>query len=652
MSKTFTFDTPDGRITVEGPDGATAEQAVPIAQQALASRKRTAPADALGALGQGAEAEAGGVGQGLRTFGRGAAEVGGMIGRGLMTIDQAKDDFTTEAVRGVFRTGAGAAQAVADQFSPDAGAKIGRVAQSATPEPEGVAGKAGRFAGEVLPYFLTPGGPVVQGILGGATELQESGDEGTRQENRALASGLGGAGGVVLKGLGSLVGKVGNTMAGRAALKEAADRIGVFSDRVVDTDPALAGTKSRINEPVERKLAAFNSKAEAIRVAGDVKGPVPVADLEAELKLTKEEMSKLGQAGDRTASTTVRSVLKDFVGATDEPESITSRQGITLTRVGPGRYELPGGKVLSGPAVDALLQGWKGRRPPILLSQLRGHVERLDEVLDANPGSKDPAVVQAGKLRNVLQDKVDEFTDPAVKRAQGRLDTFYEKEIAPFKQKDVAELLQTDDPLERANRALRIATDGSPRDAQTVADLFGKRGREAVLSGVIKKALDSAMDLKSNRLDPEKFAAFMGRDSVKPFVDKETGVAVQGVEQLLGEAKDLGVESTLGRASGGLGRMGAYVVHAGTWGTIWSLMEGNMKHAAAAAATTAATAGAFKLVGRLMEDGFGRQLLRAAARTKPGTPAWTRLSQTIVQRFGAPAAGVGAANALSDGNGP
>ena len=630
---TFDFTAPDGtKLSVTGPEGATQEQAFEIAKQQYsgggAAAKPTmeerlpSPEDYRGAITGGLSA----------------------IGSGLKTIDEAKDQFLTEAVRGVYSSGAGLVQRIVDQFSPEAGAKIGKFVGhdsgvfSTENEPRGLVGGAGRLGGEIAPYLVSPLSPLAQAIVGGATQLETDRRPDEDQlsiDARALGGGaIGGLTYGALKGVGSLVTRLANSGAGKAAMKEATDQVKSFSDRAVELDPALIPARGKINQDLEKKLATFNSKAEQLRVEGDIRGAVPMANLEEELKLTRAEINKLGNAGNKTATKLVKDVVDDFAPYLEPPQTITSRSGITLTRTADGRYELPGGRVLNQQATDALVEGWKKARPGALLSALRGRVEQLDQVLADNPGSTNAAVVQAGKLRNVLQDKIDEFTPPHIKAGQTRLDKFYEKEIAPLRAPEVDAVLKTQDPLERANLILDIATGDNARNAEVVAKMLGSAGRDGVFRGIVKKAMDEATDLKTNAINPEKFTKFFERPGAKSFLDKETTAAMEGWKALLQEAKDLGGDGTIRRSNLARGAM-----NAGIWAMTWGAMHGGLQHAAAGAAKASIAVPAFTLFDRMMNDGFGRRLLAAAGQVKPGTPRWARLTQTMIQKFGAPLTG-------------
>lgn len=543
------------------------------------------------------------------------------------------------AVRGVSRGMAGIGQAELSALnaigikpfgvsSTDVPAAQKRV-EEALPAAPGVSGEVGTTLGEMAPLMVVPGGPIVQGIVGGATSLTEKkgGDE---LVERLLGGAIGGTLGTVLGGIGKLTGKFVNIQGIENQLKEA---VKVFGE----VDPAKAPMRRQLNQTVARLQDRYTALGKEALTEGDKVGSLNVKDLADNVSgLVTDAQRASGQ------NPGAMKLLKDTERLLTEPVNMPETQvvGGAKFKRDPltGEYKNDAGDVLPDRIVKAFTPADAGP-PDVRYSHLRAMRDNLDEFLKKNEGSNNDAVQKVRDMRKAIDTRIGEATGPEVKALEKKAQQFHDKNLGKYDNDTVRDILGAKDDLERANIILEKVVKGKDTKlAGDVADMLSKDGREAVSQAVGHDALVAAKDLKTGKIDPLKFTAyFEGKPQLEPFkIDKFDDI-VKGFGKYIKESAAKQGESTQPTISRGIAH-GLSLASVAP-GLFHFLTSGDPSHIMRTIALGGSVEGASALWNKMVTDTWGRHLLVAASKVPEGSPRWQRLVAQLNSRFAGPAAG-------------
>jgi hypothetical protein len=543
-------------------------------------------------------------------------------------------DFTDQFATGLGKLGGGVVQAGSDligMLGSDRASKFSQeltAGMNAMPPAEGTAGQVGGFAGQIAPFFLAPGtgalGNAGIGLGAGLTMPQESLDPGNRMVDR-LASGVVGAGlGGGMTALGDFAVKAGNSREiGRRLEQAQADYAAV--------DPAIANARGNLNSQVDRLRAGFDRRGQDVLRAGDSLGPVDMSSIETQLQdklLTTKQMVN----PDKRSVEVLRKTVETLSPQRDFPDVLTVG-GTKFSRDPTGAYVSPSGGTLAPDAVKQILaaQG-VNPAPNITYSGLKGTIEEIDNFLKKAPAGN--AATQALRdTRTLLQTRLEEHGGPGVARLAQNAERFYDKNLKKFDDPRVNKLLTEPGESRRANIAINAAEGGDLEVNKTIAGLVGDKGREAVGQGLIKKAMDAALD-HNGQIDAVKFQDYLKKPGMAPYMEGDTGKLVKGIRNLLLESalRARGSPEPSFSSPHGYGRTVAASLG------LQQLVEGRPLQAATMIGGAFIVKPTFDKVAQMLGSAFGRNLLVAASEVRPGTPRMSRLMQAAGRRFGPVAA--------------
>lgn len=634
---TFEITAPDGKkIQVTAPEGTTGEEAVAgvaekyglgdasstPAQKLLARRAQapTAPTDMRSRLRQVwdlPEDLAAGMATG---FGKAVA---GPIQAGLDIVAPKISDHLTSFVNTL--TG-GAPSPEMQKAYDQTGVTSPNVAANSVP------GQIGQFAGQALPWAAGGAGEglvgsILRGGAAGGLGFQPEGDE----TSRLVGRGIGAAGGSVL---GALTGAAGSRLVGGLNEDEIRRQIAVTLKRYGEADPALAQAKGTLNKQVTSLQNKFDSYGAAANSTGNALGPIPMTTIAPTLRELADSTKGMVRP-DEGAKAILMDAAK-LLAPDTRPASITLA-GKVYNRSAAGEvYIANDGTILSPRITQKVLRTNTTPPPPVYYSQVRQAVTQMDAYLakvkppPANAPVENAAITAVRDAQRTLASALDEHTTSGVKGIEKKATSFYEKNLAPFNNPKIQAILTESDPLVRANTALDVALGDDLHASETVAGLVGKKGRDAIRQGIIKKALDAARG-KDRVIDPVKFTQFFEKKpGLEPWENDEMNGIVGGIKNLLAD----GAESRAPppRIRGALPR--GYGIFAMTE----RLLNKDFRGAAIAGSAAFFTQPIFHVIDSVLSDTFGRRMIIAASRVKPGSPQMARITQTIAKRF-APAIG-------------
>lgn len=245
-------------------------------------------------------------------------------------------------------------------------------------------------------------------------------------------------------------------------------------------------------------------------------------------------------------------------------------------------------------------------------SQLKG------EISDFYRGGENKAIGEAGverlrDMRTALEADMADFAKKTGGDAYAKwkdADAFYRTNVIPFKEQGFADLVRTAEP-EKAWRYL-MTQGGIESRAERMYNGLNESGRAAVRSGVIDDAMSNAVGPKGI-FSPAKFAKYMEDNST--VVDK----FFQG-----GDKEEINGFTNLMRH---VERAGQYMENPPTGQRlIGALMVGSTALSMKPLLIGAAAAGGTRV---LFQTRRGRDLLLAASKLKPGSPAMNMMSNRI-----------------------
>lgn len=603
MGKTFTFKGPNGQqIIVNGPDDATPEQAWQLAQT-----KMEAPVDTRT--------------QKTKEFLKG-------------TLDTAEAANPKTAIaRGLLKAGAGVVQGGLDLAGsvtghPEWGDAFTKFVNDVMPQAETPRQKAGELIGEAAPMAAfapeSLPGMIAAGGLSGASQFQES----PRSDDRLVGRGIAALEGASLTGLMGAVGKGVTKIANSRQIQSLLD---TARQAYSDADPAIAAQRGTLNQLVDRLHTRYTGMGKQVVEEGNKLGPINMSDVEQKLRDIAESTGKM-LAPDKKAVTILDNATDILAPERNLPDNLVVG-GQKFFRDPTGQY-LTKDKVNALPQkiVDAALAG-KGVQPApdIRFGQMQQSIEEMTNYLKrADPNN--PATKAVKDARDLLSSKLDSFKTPTVKTLERKAQSFYEKNLAKYDDPIVKDILEEQDPLNRANLAIKVALGDNPKKSEVVAGLVGPKGQQAIREGVMSKGLAAAAD-KDGNINAAKFVKFFDdAKGFEPFQDAQTKLNIGGIQNLLKEDALLhptDASPSLGHPSGNLGWLYAGI----------RLMHGDIKGAGASASAAFLVRPTVNFVNKMMADEFGQNLLAAASKAVPGSPRAARILEAAVRRFGPGAAG-------------
>ena len=685
---TFDITAPDGtKFRVTGPDGSTKEDALAQVQKKYAAERDTSTAKADNVL---------------PTKERST----------LDSVIKAPGDFLGGVIRGASKASGGIASAVLDQVAPKYGDQFAKFMdekysdkprqltqeefKKATDaglfedKPNEALRSTGDFVGQILPFAMMPEAKIpeavgipaklanklfastlLKGFAGGATGLEEGDTASERNAGRlehgvegtAFAKGTELAGRTVIKGLNASTGvkaelaaEAADATGRQANAKNIDDVLGIFKDWTKDNDPALRGVRANLNEGFDKTHQQLSQRAVDLGRHQDLMPPVNLKDIERTFETIGAKINSLEDLSPKGIHGTLQQVLEKIAPQYLEPEVIKSSKGITWERIGPGNYQMQGTNIrLSGKAKDTLLESVRRQTPlSATYSQIKSGVELIDEALAKGKIKEGSGIANtARELQNTLQSRLDNVRTPALAKHEDAFATWREKHFEPLLNKDIKEIVDTRDPVDRANKILDLALGKENSAASTAAKIIGPQGQEAVLRGAVKKGLDSAYDAQNNLWDAKKFRDFFeGKENLKHFMDAKTEGLLKGLSNYLEVKFDPVQRAPKMEMSKFVKKYTPWALATEAGMLPYAALTGHGGAALAAAAGTAAGAGIYKLAESLMNDTFGRHLLQAAGRAKPGSGQMARAVQMIEQRFAVPMAARQAAAQGDNGGKP
>ena len=214
-------------------------------------------------------------------------------------------------------------------------------------------------------------------------------------------------------------------------------------------------------------------------------------------------------------------------------------------------------------------------------------------------------------IKNALESDMGKFADdagPTAKAAWRKANEFYAKNVIPFKQAGLRQLVKTDEPA-KAWRYLVQQSAGKAR-AEKMYRSLDTGGRRAVRSGLIQDAIEHSKTAKGD-ISPAKFAQYMEKHSnaVDQFFAGKDLSEIKGFQNLMRHVE----------------RAGQYAENPPTGQRVIDVAVGGGAVAAtlnpAVLKFMALLAASGESVKLLFQTEGGRNLLIAASKVKPGSPA-------------------------------
>lgn len=272
---------------------------------------------------------------------------------------------------------------------------------------------------------------------------------------------------------------------------------------------------------------------------------------------------------------------------------------------------------MDDPAVDISFEGVRRFR-----SDLADEIRAFYSGRDAVTGSKGVEVFQ--RVKNAVDADMEKFIqdsgDSALRSAWKRADSFYKKNVIPYKNSALAKTL-TDAP---PDKIFGMYLESGSRD---VASKFYKaldpRGQAAVRYGFVTRAAERAADPKTQLIDPGKYASVLER---------------------LAKTREVAFEGAGRHEIDGFAKLMRHAEAAGNKRLFTPLPQQLIGVAGAAAAgavhmpLTLAGGGVAAFARLMLTTEAGKRYLLAANMLKPGSSAMADLAEKVNQLWGRSAA--------------
>jgi hypothetical protein len=494
-----------------------------------------------------------------------------------------------------------------------------------------IAGEMGGMAGSIAPYAAIPGGPIVQGMVAGATRVMKGGLSDQLLE-RMLEGTVGGLAGLGLKLGGRAIVDLTNSAAIEKTLKE-------WMSRFHEIDPMISGDRKYINDEIKRLTQYHQDIGKEPLQMGDALGTVDTTKMGPQVRDIARSTASVPGAdakGAKLLTDTARVLNQDKA----MPKSLKvggydyDYQPLT------GEYLQRGSQVPLDEKIAAeATKAYSAGPPDVRYSLLRGLQDNMAGYLRRMEKSGNSAVQGVRDAKKIVDAKVDELQSPEMARRERQVQAFYDRYLKNYDKPEVKAILEETDDLKRANRVLDVAAGDDVDASREVAKFIGKDASGRVANGMMAKALRESIG-KDGRIDGAKVAKFFeDAKAFEPFKSSQTDEMIGGFAKLLRQDAVKAGESRSPTLSRGVSQAATVAAGASALG---SLVFGHPGVAAHTLYTYMGVEGAYTLWNKLARDTFGRHLLVAANRVSEASPRWQRLSSQIMQRFGGTATGMGA----------
>lgn len=581
-----------------------------------------------------------GVGHGIYEAAQGPYQIGAEVASKLGLDDFNQDETYTKVVD---------AQRKAYNASLDPNTKL--------------ASQAGNFAGNVLPYLATPGSALVGGAIQGATSYVPEGD--SRAVNTALGATVGKVAEKAMQGGGKLYNAIrgGTEDPAAKALIEAGEQFNV---------PVFAGDASQ--NPALKSLTNKFEDVPVLGVQGERYAQMQAAQsaAEKEVEALRQKMlstnvdikglQKLAESDDPIRGAAAKSILDDLANAGDDWNAIMQNSG----KLGSFKNKLIADDKYSSVAKIADQRGAVGKANT--LTAIDDAIKRASDsvlpdegliktlqTLRTNIGARDFNYSQTRETRTAVSNLIKDYykgqnsliggsgvgylqgvkkgldkdmnmfaqqNGPELKAAWQDADSFYQKNVIPYKDAQLAKALTSDSPDEIYKKFItrgEVEGDKGTGRALKFYNALDEKGRSAVRYGMVKDALETAVERDTGMFSPAKFATQL-----------EKSTAARGVFFKGAQKEEIEGLKTLMR---GVQRSKIAVSKPETGVKVipWLVGLGGAGGALAAGASVpalgAVAAGVYG-VKKLLTTTAGRRLLLASSKIEPSSPAMQKILQS------------------------
>lgn len=347
-------------------------------------------------------------------------------------------------------------------------------------------------------------------------------------------------------------------------------------------------------------------------------------------------------AGDSHVAPT--NTLQALDDATKKMASVVDVDNPSLNLLQRWKSQLESGGVNTGDdAIEAAVRRYEGTPPdaqavPNTYARMRAFRSDIRKRLDAATSNEttDSSMLFLKDIAKAVEQDMDEFAQktPGLAEANTRAQDFYKRHVVPYQKGKLAAALTADDPDKIYGTFVRAQAEGrGDYAAKELWKALDNKGRQAVRYGIVRQALDNAVD--QGRFSPAKFKQGLESTEYATFFkgDKQR---VDGVINLMGLLRKASPEhlekyapllgGQLGMGSVGLGAMavgpGNMAMGLGSAGFLKWLMTSDAGKRAMFSTNMLTKNGSNAQVGKFLDD-LARQYNTAA-----GTAAGAEAGQT------------------------
>lgn len=595
------------------------------------------------------------------------------IGRGMTDIAEGLKQTYLEA------TDPEAAKEYTKQITEERGrfeeSPVGKTAQA----------QMGRFIGSVAPYMVIPGaagtlparmaaGAGLGGIIGGTQFVPEEASRAQMAGMGALFGGaapaaMAGAERLIGKGIGTLRGEYSDPMAQRVVAAGQRHDVPVFAPDI-SAGPGIRKAATYMEDiPVigmrgARLAQMEKSQRAAERVTERLKMETVANQYGGRTGMAKLQQAATG-SGKRAAS--AQNLINQISDAGDDWNRIVQTSGNVQSfrsrLIADKKYDKVDklanefGAVVKTKSIRALNDAIEEAQESVLPNQglintlqnlktnlgekelnysgmrmarsdLSNEIETYYRGAHAVIGEKGAGLLQ--KVKGAIESDMDDFArvhGPELKRAWKQADTFYKKNVVPYKDRQLATALKNVDPDEIYGK---FVARGKGDRASRFYKALDSKGQAAVRYGMASNALEKATDVERQIFSPAKFATELKRiqEARGVFFTGKAKTEMDGFVNLMRHVE----------RSGQVFEMPPTGMR-----NVPFLMGGAFAGAYAIEPTVAASAiGMTALMKRLFTTDAGRRILLSSSKAKPETPAMRALLSRVNDMAARGAAIIGA----------
>jgi hypothetical protein len=389
-----------------------------------------------------------------------------------------------------------------------------------------------------------------------------------------------------------------------AALERAAASGTPGAQALLD-DVANAGEDWNRIVQTSGKLSLFHDRQKAGRLYDRVTALAqPLGDIPVPKTLAAVRQSLADVEAMAVVPPEVRSQVQGLLGQVDEALSPTVRQ---QARESASTILGPTGQPLQGTTAQTITTPADTRFDR--LRQLRSNIgDVIRDATDAQTAHYLHPVKAA--LEADMAQHIAAKGSPQLQRAWKEADTFYKQRVVPYKEGMLAKAIQRDLPDEIYPKFVKQGADR----AQFFYNGLDEKGQAAVRYGMVAEALDASVQPTTGVFSPAKFAGSLERirDASGVFFRGKGKFELDGITKLMRHTE----------------RAGQYMENQPTGQRLIPLLIGGGIATVSPTAAVAGATGTLALRGLLTTE-RGRALLLAASDMTPGSPAMTRLVESL-----------------------